>query len=231
MKEQLFEHHKEAAEIDMSELDQSMSVGMMQEQITEIRGKLEALGDVNPLAIKEHEKEKERLEFYNSQRDDLLDARGQLLETIDELNTNAQQQFNTTFDQIKDNFFKVFKEFFPEGKAELQLIDSNDPLESNIDITIAHKGRKLNTLNLLSAGEKTLTAISLLFAIYLVKPSPFCILDEVDAPLDDVNIGRFTRALEMFSKDTQFLLVTHNKKTMEIDQFHIWRDNGRGWRL
>jgi chromosome segregation protein len=120
-----------------------------------------------------------------------------------------------TFEKIQFNFQRVFQEFFEGGKAELKLIESRDPLEANIDISITHKGKQLNTLSLLSAGEKTLTAISLLFAIYLVKPSPFCILDEVDAPLDDVNIGRFTKALNLFAKDTQFILVTHNKKTME----------------
>ena len=119
------------------------------------------------------------------------------------------------FEKIQRNFQRVFQEFFNGGTAELVLIESRDPLEANIDIIITHKGKQLKTLTLLSAGEKTLTAISLLFAIYLVKPSPFCILDEVDAPLDDVNISRLTKALSLFAKETQFILVTHNKKTME----------------
>ena len=206
---------EEALNFDIKELDPALSINGVQEELEEFRQKIEALGDVNPLAIKEHDKEKERLDFLNSQRDDLLSARDQLLETIEKLNTTARKQFMEVFEQIEVNFEKVFSEFFPGGHARLKLIESRDPLEANIDISIHHKGKDLTTLTLLSAGEKTLTAISLLFAIYLVKPSPFCILDEVDAPLDDVNISRFTNALGQFADDTQFILVTHNKKTME----------------
>ncbi|MGH1363190.1 MAG: chromosome segregation protein SMC [Calditrichia bacterium] len=214
--EQLQENYgKEALEFDIKEMDPSTSIHSLQEKIDTTRRKLEALGDVNPLAIKEHEKEKERLDFNNAQRDDLLSARDQLLETIDQLNTTARKQFIETLEQIQINFQRVFSEFFPGGTAELALLESRDPLEANIDISVNHKGKKLQTLTLMSAGEKTLTAISLLFAIYLVKPSPFCILDEVDAPLDDVNVSRLTGALNIFASETQFLLVTHNKKTME----------------
>jgi len=216
VQEQLQEKYgDQALEFDLKTIDPNISVHEVQNEIEEIRLKLERLGDVNPLAVKEYDKEKERLEFLNSQRDDLISARDQLLETIHKLNTTARKQFMETFVKIQVNFQRVFQEFFEGGKAELMLIESRDPLEANIDIAITHKGKKLNTLTLLSAGEKTLTAISLLFAIYLVKPSPFCILDEVDAPLDDVNISRFTKALNLFSRDTQFILVTHNKKTME----------------
>ena len=206
---------EEALNFDIKELDPALSINGVQEELEEFRRKIEALGDVNPLAIKEHDKEKERLDFLNSQRDDLLSARDQLLETIEKLNTTARKQFMEVFQQIEVNFEKVFSEFFTGGHARLKLVESRDPLEANIDIAIHHKGKDLTTLTLLSAGEKTLTAISLLFAIYLVKPSPFCILDEVDAPLDDVNISRFTNALGQFADDTQFILVTHNKKTME----------------
>ncbi len=216
VEEQLVERYgQEALEFDIKDLDPSASVKDVQDEIESIRDKLERLGDVNPLAIKEHEKEKERLTFLTEQRDDLLSAKEQLMETIEKLNSTARKQFMEVFRQIQVNFQRVFREFFDGGSAELKLIESRDPLEANIDIAVTHKGKRLNTLTLLSAGEKTLTAISLLFAIYLVKPSPFCILDEVDAPLDDVNIGRFTQALRLFSKDTQFILVTHNKKTME----------------
>ncbi|GAB4172595.1 MAG: chromosome segregation protein SMC [Calditrichia bacterium] len=185
------------------------------QEISELRVKLERIGEVNPLAIEEYEKEKERLDFLKSQEADILKAEKQLLQTIDELNKTATEKFLDTYDAIKENFIKVFKEFFPQGEATLELMDPDDPLETDINIKVTPKGRKLQTLTLMSAGEKTLTAISLLFAIYLVKPSPFCILDEVDAPLDDVNIGRFSNALKGFSKNTQFIIVTHNKKTME----------------
>ncbi len=205
----------EALEFDVRALDPSRSLGDVQAEMADLREKIERLGDVNPLAVKEYEREKERLDFLNTQRDDLLSARDQLVETIDKLNKTARKQFMEVFEKIQRNFQRVFQEFFEGGKAELVLLDSRDPLEANIDITVTHKGKQLKTLSLLSAGEKTLTATSLLFAIYLVKPSPFCILDEVDAPLDDVNIGRLTRALNLFARDTQFILVTHNKKTMQ----------------
>lgn len=216
VREQIAESHSPTAlDTPPESLDANRSVADVQNEIHDVRDKLEKLGEVNPLAIKEHEKEKERLDFLNTQRDDLLSAKEQLLETIGKLNTTARKQFMETFVQIQANFQRVFREFFEGGEAELKLVESRDPLEANIDIEVNHKGKKLNTLSLLSAGEKTLTAISLLFAIYLVKPSPFCILDEVDAPLDDVNIGRLTQALGLFSRDTQFILVTHNKKTMQ----------------
>jgi len=206
---------EEVLTIDIKELDPSLTLAGLQDDIQTLRNKLESLGDVNPLAIKEHEKEKERLNFLTTQKEDLLSARDQLLETIHQLNTTARKLFMETFEKIQVNFQSVFREFFEDGNAELVLVESRDPLEANIDIKITHKGKKLNALSLLSAGEKTLTAISLLFAIYLVKPSPFCILDEVDAPLDDINISRFTSAIRQFTKDTQFIIVTHNKKSME----------------
>ncbi len=190
----------------------------IQDELLKIRQKIEALGEVNPLAVKEFEKEKERLDFLKSQQADLLEARKELLDTINKLNKTARKLFLETFEKINENFRSIFGKFFEGGKAELLLIDNDDPLESNIDISVHIKGRRLTTLNLLSAGEKTLTAISLLFAIYLYKPSPFCILDEVDAPLDDVNIARYTHALKEFSNNTQFILVTHNKMTMQAAQ-------------
>ena len=220
IKEQIQDKYgAKALEFDINEFDPSISIDTVQQEIETLRYQLERLGDVNPLAIKEHQKEKERLEFLESQRADLLEARDQLIETIDKLNITARKQFMEVFEKIHLNFKRVFREFFDGGEAELSLVESRDPLEANIDIAVTHKGKRLNTLTLLSAGEKTLTAISLLFAIYLVKPSPFCILDEVDAPLDDLNIGRFTQALDLFAKDTQFILVTHNKKTMEAAKF------------
>jgi chromosome segregation protein len=177
--------------------------------------KITQLGQVNPLAVSEYDQEKERLDFYNKQYNDLLEAEKTLRETIKKINITARNQFIETFNQIKQNFERVFKNFFENGEGALELQQESDPLEANIEILVRPKGKRLQTIALLSGGEKTLTAISLLFAIYLVKPSPFCILDEIDAPLDDVNINRFTNALKEFSKDTQFIVVTHNKRTME----------------
>jgi chromosome segregation protein len=199
-------------------LPENLDIQQIQENVAELRQKIENLGEVNPLAVKEYEKEKERLDFLKTQQTDLLKAKGELLETIGKLNKTARELFLNTFNQINYNFRSVFGKFFEGGQAELQLLDNEDPLETNIDISVQIKGRKLTTLHLLSAGEKTLTAISLLFAIYLYKPSPFCILDEVDAPLDDVNISRYTHALREFSDNTQFILVTHNKMTMQAAQ-------------
>ncbi len=197
------------------EIDQTLTIAAVQEELETLHKKLEGLGDVNPLAIKEHEQEKERLDFLKTQQADLLTAEAQLLETIGKLNQTARKQFLDTFTKIRTNFQQVFAEFFEEGQGDLILVENHDPLEANIEFSITVKGKKLNALSLLSTGEKTLTAISLLFSIYLVKPSPFCILDEVDAPLDDLNITQFTRAIKRFSRDTQFILVTHNKRTME----------------
>jgi len=144
----------------------------------------------------------------------LLKAKRDLVETIDIINATARKQFLETFEEVQKNFSKVFSTFFEGGRASLILREGTDPLEADIDIFATPGGKRVSSLQLMSGGEKSLTAISLLFAIYLVKPSPFCIFDEVDAPLDDINVKRFTKALREFSKNTQFLVVTHNKLTM-----------------
>ncbi|HTP80897.1 MAG TPA: chromosome segregation protein SMC [Bacteroidota bacterium] len=178
--------------------------------------KIHNLGAVNFEAFAEYKSEKERLDFVVAQRDDLLDSEKTLLTTIDEINTTAQQKFMETFGQIRENFISTFKGLFDEGdECDLRLEDGIDPLEARIEIIAKPRGKRPTSIDLLSGGEKTLTAIALLFAIYLVKPSPFCILDEVDAPLDDTNIDRFTKILRKFANNTQFVVVTHNKRTME----------------
>lgn len=211
----------------LKEYSEDIEVGIPFEDLDEqdaedlietMRQRIKNLGPVNPLAVSEYEKEKERLDFLTTQRDDLLEAENSLKETITKINKTARKQFLDTFNAIKKNFENVFRSFFENGEGTLTLHESSDPLEADIEINVRTKGKKLQTLALLSGGEKTLTAISLLFSIYLVKPSPFCILDEVDAPLDDVNIGRFTEALQGFAKNTQFIVVTHNKRTMEAAQ-------------
>lgn len=188
----------------------------VREEVQTLKNKITALGAVNFAAFDEYKSEKERLDFMIAQRDDLEQSEKTLLETIDEINTTAQRQFLSTFEQIRDNFITTFKTLFDEGdECDLRLEEGADPLEARIEIVAKPRGKRPTSIDLLSGGEKTLTAIALLFAIYLVKPSPFCILDEVDAPLDDTNIDRFTRILHKFSKDTQFIVVTHNKRTME----------------
>ncbi|MFN3385076.1 MAG: chromosome segregation protein SMC [Candidatus Thermochlorobacter sp.] len=190
-----------------------------QERATQLKQKLRSLGLVNELALQEYEEEKKRLDFLVSQRDDLLKAEKQLHDTIAEINKTAAELFNTTFQAIRQNFINIFRELFSEGdEADLILEDAPDPLEANIEIIAKPKGKRPQAITLLSGGEKTLTATALLFAIYLVKPSPFCILDEVDAPLDDANVDRFVKLLQKFATDTQFIIVTHNKRTMEAAQ-------------
>ena len=191
------------------------------QRIEDMREKIKEVGPVNLLSLKEFEQEKERMEFLQAQRDDLIKARKNLTETIDIINATARQKFMETFEQVQANFSQVFSTFFEGGRASLALQETADPLEAEIDIFATPGGKKMNALTLLSGGEKSLTAISLLFAIYLFKPSPFCIFDEVDAPLDDRNVQRFTNALKEFSKNTQFMVVTHNKMTMRAaDQLY-----------
>lgn len=206
------------AELDAKAFDDGAPFNAQEaeEKIASLKTKLRNLGAVNELALEEFEEEKKRLEFLTSQRQDLIDAEKQLRDTIDEINETAQAQFQKTFEQIRQNFIAIFRELFNEGdEADLILQEAEDKLEANIDIVAKPKGKRPQSISLLSGGEKTLTATALLFAIYLVKPSPFCILDEVDAPLDDANIDRFVRLIKKFSRDTQFIIVTHNKRTME----------------
>jgi chromosome segregation protein len=176
---------------------------------------LDSIGPVNPLAVEEHAEETKRLDFLTSQRDDLVSARQSLIQAIREIDGTARTMFVETFTAIQSNFSKVFQTLFGGGECELRLASPDDPLESEIDIHAAPRGKRTQRIHLLSSGERTLVAVSLLFSIYLTKPSPFCLMDEVDAPLDDANVGRFTRLLEEFKIDTQFLVITHNPRTMQ----------------
>jgi chromosome segregation protein len=185
------------------------------ERLRYLQEKLRGLGPVNLLAVQDYEERRERLRFLTTQKKDLETAREELLEAIQKINRTASDLFLRTFEEVDRNFKEVFHTLFEGGEAALTLT-GDDPLEAEIDILARPRGKKPQSLSLLSGGEKALTAIALLFAIYLVKPSPFCILDEVDAPLDDANIDRFARLLRQFSEKTQFIVVTHNKKTMEI---------------
>ncbi|MGE0353047.1 MAG: chromosome segregation protein SMC [Gemmatimonadales bacterium] len=176
---------------------------------------LEAIGPVNPLAVEEHAEESKRLEFLITQRDDLVAGRQSLQQAIREIDTTARTMFTETFAAIQANFATVFQTLFGGGECELRLANPDDPLESEIEIHAAPRGKRTQRIHLLSSGERTLVAVSLLFSIYLTKPSPFCLMDEVDAPLDDSNVGRFTRLLEEFKLTTQFIVITHNPRTMQ----------------
>jgi len=187
--------------------------------IERIEKSIENIGPINMAVQIEHEEEKERLLMLTDQRDDLIKAEQNLLDTIQEIDKIAREKFQDTFEDIGKNFEKLFTMFFEGGRGSLRLEGDPDPLEANIGIHAQPPGKRNQSLRQLSAGEKALTAIALLFSIYQVKPSPYCILDEVDAPLDDVNIRKFTRVLNNFSNDTQFIVVTHNKLTMESANF------------
>jgi len=181
--------------------------------------KLESFGQINFAAVDEYQEEKERYNNFIKQRNDIIEAEKTLLETIQRINKTACEKFMETFGKVRMNFKSIYSEFFKNGDADLLLSDDSDPLESKIVIVSEPFGKRLQLISLLSAGEKALTAIALLMAIYQVKPGPFCVLDEVDAPLDDSNIDRFINVLKLFSKNTQFVIVTHNKKTMEIAKY------------
>jgi chromosome segregation protein len=188
---------------------------MLRRELEEVVASLNGLGPVNMLAVEEHEEESNRLEFLSSQRADLLRARDDLRTAIREINQTATAQFMETFERIRENFFDTFHRLFQGGECNLWLADPDDPLESPIEVHASPVGKKTQRIDLLSGGERALTALSLLFGIYRVKPSPFCVLDEVDAPLDENNIGRFIRLLQEFKAQTQFVVITHNPRTIE----------------
>ncbi|MCK4532969.1 AAA family ATPase, partial [bacterium] len=185
-------------------------------EIENLKRKVESLGMVNLAAPEEYNRLQERWNFLNKQQEDLLKAKEDLRQVITKVDATTKNSFKDVFEKIRGHFQEVFKSLFEGGQADLLLTDENDILESGIDIIVQPPGKKLQNLSLLSGGEKALTAIALLFAFYLVKPSPFCVFDEVDAPLDDANLVRFVRLLKDFSSQTQFSIITHNKKTMEV---------------
>jgi len=186
-----------------------------QERMMHLRERMKDFGAVNLLALEEYKVAKERQEFLTSQMNDLMNAKATLQSTITKINQTAKRLFMETFAQVRSNFQQVFAELFTGGESDIRMLDDNDPLESPIEIIARPRGKKLLSITQMSGGERALTAISLLFAIYLVKPSPFCILDEIDAPLDDANIHRFLKIIKTFSDQTQFITITHNKITME----------------
>ncbi len=195
--------------------DGVFQLGQAEELLDIKRQKIASLGPINHLALEEYDTKKERLDFLEGQRDDVEKARDDLIQAITEINRTAKKRFVQTFEEVRRNYIAVFQTLFKGGRADLKLLKTDDPLDSNLKITAQPTGKVIDTVSLLSGGERCLTALSLLFAVYLVKPSPFCVLDEADAPLDDINIGRFVNMLREFSRNTQFLVITHNKLTME----------------
>jgi chromosome segregation protein len=187
----------------------------LKELVQKQKERLDRIGPVNPMAMEAYDEIKIRYDFITAQKDDLIKAKESLLSTISEIDLVARETFLDAFGKIKENFIRVFRSLFTEqDDCNLTLVDPDNPLESAIEIMAKPKGKRPLTINQLSGGEKTLTATSLLFSIYLLKPAPFCIFDEVDAPLDDANIDKFNQIIQKFSAESQFIIVTHNKRTM-----------------
>lgn len=209
------EQEKDLEKIEELGEEEKKGIEGYPQRVSELKEKLRLIGPVNLLAAEEYQQQKERLDFLQKQMQDLIEAKENLVSTIDKINKTATELFLETFQKVKTNFQKVFEQLFEGGEAEVNLIEGIDPLESPIEISARPMGKKLININQLSGGEKALTALSLLFALYLVKPSPFCVLDEVDAPLDDANLTRFINLIKSFSQKTQFVIITHNKLTME----------------
>ncbi len=208
--------------LSMSEIGQEITVEddfdteAAEHESQRLRGKIESMGSVNLIAIEEFEELQQRYDLLIQQETDLRKAKETLIGIIKKINKITMRMFLETFEQIRSNFHDIFRHLFGGGRANIYLVDPSNPLESGIEISVQPPGKKPQTISLLSGGEKALTAVSLLFAIFRSKPSPFCVLDEVDAPLDESNILRFIRLVEMFSKEVQFIIVTHNKRTMEL---------------
>jgi chromosome segregation protein len=170
---------------------------------------------VNALAVEEHAEEVKRLEFLMTQRDDLVAARSSLQQAAREIDQTAKTLFLESFGKVRENFRGVFQTLFGGGECDVRLANEDEPLDSEIEIHAAPRGKRTQRIHLLSSGERTLVAVSLLFSIFLTRPSPFCLLDEVDAPLDDANVGRYVRLLSEFKTQTQFIVITHNPRTMQ----------------
>lgn len=211
------EYEKKVSELNELKINETM-INDFQNEIQEIKKKIQDLGPINNLAIQEFRDLKKRFEYYLDQKTDIEKAREDIISVIEDINKTSVEMFISTFNEIQKNFAEMFKRLFEGGEAFLELSEMDNVLESGIDIMVRPPGKKFKNINLLSGGERALTAIALLFATYMVKPSPFCFLDEIDAPLDEQNIQRFVKMLREFSKSTQFIIVTHNKKTMHISE-------------
>jgi len=213
MKERLLQAYK----VDLEGVEiapEGLESNALTQEIAELKKKLDAYGTVNLVAIEEYDELKKRYDFLIQQQTDLTTAKDSLHQAILKINRTTKQMFLETFEKVREEFRNYFRLLFGGGEAQVYLIDENDPLESGIEIICRPPGKKLQNVLLLSGGEKSMSAIALIFAIFKVKPSPFCILDEIDAALDEANVDRFSRVLQEFAKDSQFIVITHNKKTI-----------------
>ncbi|MDA9317485.1 chromosome segregation protein SMC [Puniceicoccaceae bacterium] len=204
---------RDPTEEELGNMDQT-DWKLIEEEVAELKGRIANMGPVNLDAISEYADLKERHDFLKNQSEDLWSSKNKLVETIDEINETSQTLFRDTFEQVRKNFAFTYGKISGGGESDLLLVDSEDPLESGIEIIARPPGTRLKSVTLLSGGQRTMAAVALLFAIYMVKPSPFCVLDEIDAALDDANIGRFCETLQGFTDKSQFLIITHNKRTI-----------------
>jgi chromosome segregation protein len=195
-------------------VESAVSAGDIDQVIAELTQQLDNMGPVNLDAVQEYDELEERYQFLETQNNDLTTARRELLDVISRINATTQTLFAETFAQVRINFREMFSELFGGGRADLALMDENDPLNCGIEISAKPPGKQQQSISLLSGGERTMTAVALLFAIYMVRPSPFCVLDEMDAALDETNINRFIRMLDRFVAQSQFIIITHNKRTI-----------------
>jgi chromosome segregation protein len=212
IKEQIIDKFGENVKL---KLTKNYNLSDISYNVEKTKRSIETIGPINWAVSDEYNEQNTRLQLLKSQRKDLVESEENLKDAIKKIDNVAKKQFSDTFNKIKNNFEVMFETFFLGGKGTISLSDTDDPLNSEITIFAQPPGKKNNSLRMLSAGEKSLTAIALLFAIYQYKPSPFCILDEIDAPLDDINVNKFTKVIKDYSKNTQFIMVTHNKLTME----------------
>jgi len=193
---------------------QELAPPEIEKLIADLTRQLENMGPVNLEAVQEYDELEERYRFLETQNTDLTNSRRELLDVIARINSTTRELFAETFAQVRANFREMFAELFGGGRADLQLMDESDALNCGIEIIAKPPGKQLQSISLLSGGERTMTAVALLFAIYMVRPSPFCVLDEMDAPLDESNINRFIKVLERFVSQSQFIIITHNKRTI-----------------
>jgi len=219
----LIDRVKDELQIDLAQTFETHTTGdvnweEVKNEITELRGKIERLGNVNLDAIAEQDTLEERHSFLANQVQDLAESKDQLQQLITKLNKQSRERFIETFEQIRVNFQQIFRKLFGGGKADIVLEESDDVLEAGIEVIARPPGKETRSISLLSGGEKSMTAMALLFSVFRTKPSPFCFLDEVDAALDEANNERFNMLLRDFGIESQFIVITHSKRTMSIAQ-------------
>ncbi len=204
------------AETQAEFAEESFDLEAARAQVEELRARVEGFGAVNMMALEELAEAEERLQFLTGQRQDITDAVASTEEALREIKRRSRERFRQAFEAINSNFGELFQELFGGGRGEMSLIDAEDVLESGIDLVAQPPGKRLQSVLLLSGGEKAMAALALVLAIFRFRPSPFCLLDEVDAPLDEANVGRFTNKIAEMAARTQFIVITHNKRTMEM---------------